>query len=58
MRIDLHNLCTLCGEARLRFNWEFEQAKKNLDAGKRLGAGAMGINLGLWIMAISIMMGM
>ena len=37
---------------------EFEQAKKNLDAGKRLGAGAMGINLGLWIMAISIMMGM
>ena len=24
MRIDTHNLCTLCGEARLRFKLEFE----------------------------------
>ena len=26
MRIDLHNLCTLCGEARLRFKLEFRKS--------------------------------
>ena len=28
MRIDKHNLCTLCGEARLRFKSEFVQKKE------------------------------